>query len=723
MAPQAAQVVKLGTALVCLAITLTPPFLHFTDTVCRNPFEDGEEKDDLVGSTAVVQEIVEQDLTMAELEALVNDHGDGVHDTVRYFFIILDDDCDGVLSGKELSLIKMGFGQLGNTEKLEQEMQRVQSTPGELTMREWIIFFLGSLQTSAGWSDLGMDSKWGTTLDQILKCPMPSTGFQELKDTCPVELLACVKECKCTQTMLPHPGLLGITSPEHHAVWNNEPTDAMQKMEGCVSTIDTTCKQDDQGLIVPVGAAGVIISGCNDPYVVHVLCQIDLQNSFVTGVCPVSCPGHVAEGCADKVPPAPDFDATAVLASLAAGGSCVDRGPDCNTLQLQSAAFCDRELIQALCPVTCGVCEESAGVDDECVDDDATIAAGAAAEGQSFITSCAQVEMMCTNAEHKEKMKIACPKTCGYCSSEEKVETAKTIELGFEAAEDTETIAEPICGCGTDPGVHVQLAMSGTQLMVTAIFVVLRRPETVKTFWTNMYFMFAVFCNLVYHIGKFTYQCGNVDEQGYQIAQLAHLLSMTARLLNVLILHFLVLGNPKVQAMAKYGLLRRIFQAEIVLVVLIFCLNIPIFQWQQLIGKTVFVMLAIIFTVIAALATQFGVVVVRRLHAVWREMQTEGDVRIAKLAKFQFQVTLAAMVAGTLAFCMNVAVFFDYLREAEEENTALIFCMYVGIFVRSVASDACTHAMALTAKRTDSSDPLTPVGQVHPIKVPDVVHT
>jgi len=116
--------------------------------------------------------------------------------------------------------------------------------------------------------------------------------------------------------------------------------------------------------------------------------------------------------------------------------------------------------------------------------------------------------------------------------------------------------------------------------------------------------------------------------------------------------------------------------------------------------------------------------VVRRLYGVWCEVREEGDVRTAKIAKFQFQVTLAAMLAGTLAFCMNVSVFFDYLREAEEENTALIFCMYIGIFFRSVASDACTHVMALTARRTNDSDPLTPIGQVVKVQeVPDIVHT
>ena len=44
--------------------------------------------------------------------------------------------------------------------------------------------------------------------------------------------------------------------------------------------------------------------------------------------------------------------------------------------------------------------------------------------------------------------------------------------------------------------------------------------------------------------------------------------------------------------MANYGMLRRVFYAETVLVFLIFCLNIPIYQWQQVSGEAVFVVLA-----------------------------------------------------------------------------------------------------------------------------------
>jgi hypothetical protein len=104
--------------------------------------------------------------------------------------------------------------------------------------------------------------------------------------------------------------------------------------------------------------------------------------------------------------PAPCGDDDATLIALAGGagytvGGCAD-----------VKAFCEHEaygsVVQATCPVTCGLCTP-------CADDDAEAVSLASGHGIT-ISGCAAVMSFCNHGTYGSVVQATCPATCGSCS-------------------------------------------------------------------------------------------------------------------------------------------------------------------------------------------------------------------------------------------------------------------------------------------------------------------
>jgi hypothetical protein len=112
------------------------------------------------------------------------------------------------------------------------------------------------------------------------------------------------------------------------------------------------CADDDASAVATAAGLGVTVEGCVDLIANVAACDDSNYGELIRGLCPLT--------CAQCTPPCGDNDADAVATAASLGQTVAD----CPDL-IANVADCDDsnygDLIQGLCPGTCGLCPDGSG--------------------------------------------------------------------------------------------------------------------------------------------------------------------------------------------------------------------------------------------------------------------------------------------------------------------------------------------------------------------------